>query len=130
MSTHILEEVDEVCSRVIVIANGKLVADGTPEDLRKNSAVYNRVHVSVHKAKELGVENKLKALTNVEKVELISASDCGLEEFYVYPNNKLNVLSDVSKLAQTESWVIDCLSLDKVKLDQVFRSLTDQGALQ
>ncbi|PCJ19514.1 MAG: ABC transporter ATP-binding protein [Candidatus Cloacimonadota bacterium] len=130
LSTHILEEVDEVCSRVIIIAKGKIVADGTPEDLRKNSSMYNRVYLSVHKAKELAVSEKLTSLPNVEKVEVISENESGLQELFVYPNNKLNILSDVSKLAQTESWVIDSLSLDKIKLDQVFRLLTTQGEIQ
>ncbi|MCO4780944.1 MAG: ATP-binding cassette domain-containing protein [Candidatus Cloacimonetes bacterium] len=130
LSTHILEEVDEVCSRVIVIAKGKVVADGSPDDLRKNSESYNRIHLSVHKAQELGVSEKLSALSNVEKVELISTNDNGLKEFYVYPSSKLNILSDVSKLAQSESWVLDSLSLDAVKLDTVFRQLTDKGDIQ
>lgn len=130
LSTHILEEVDEVCSRVIVIAKGKVVADGSPEDLRKNSESYNRVYLSVHKAQELGVTEKVSALSNVDKIELISSNDSGLNEYYVYPNSKLNILSEVSTLAQSESWVLDALSLDKVKLDTVFRQLTDTGDIQ
>src|SRR5579872_7180505 len=66
-STHILEEVDAVCSRAIIIDRGKIVADGTPDELRKKSDLAGAVTMRVSGVTAAAVTQKLSPLPAVKK---------------------------------------------------------------
>src|SRR5207237_4339947 len=74
LSTHILPEVEAVCDRAIIIASGKIVAEGTPAELRSSRRMEARVLVECRgPAKD--VENALNRVSGVGKVELLGGSD-------------------------------------------------------
>jgi ABC-2 type transport system ATP-binding protein len=113
-STHILEEVDAACTRAIIIDRGKIVANGTPEELRNMSALAGAVTLSAHGANA----EKLSALGRVE--------DLG-GAFRIYPRDK----SKVSELAQgvvdlvaAEGWKVEGMYSERGELDEVFRRIT------
>ena len=68
LSTHILEEVDAVCSRAIIIGNGRIVADGTPEELRSQSRLHGALTLEIS-GPVLG--EALSALEKIEGVERV-----------------------------------------------------------
>ncbi len=121
ISTHILEEVDAVCSQVVIIADGRIVADGTPHELRTRSDTYNAVVVATRKD---GAEAKLKALVGVRKVEAL-----GDGRFRVYPTGGQPILAAVTDLARRDNWPVDELSVESGRLDEVFRRITLQQHL-
>ena len=69
ISTHILEEVETVCSRAVIIANGRLLVDGTPEDLLARSPDHNAVVLTVDAAQEDAVRKALKGLEAVKGIK-------------------------------------------------------------
>ena len=125
LSTHILEEVDAVCSRAIIIANGRLIADGTPASLHAKSPVHNTVEITVRTNTPEPVARALEQIANVKSVEKLSAAD-GRVTFRVYPSGEHAPISDVSHLARNSNWDVENLHIVHGRLDDVFRSITTQ----
>lgn len=121
ISTHILEEVHAVCTRAVIIANGKLLADGTPAELEAKSR-YNHA-VTVRLESDLNIESQLKALTGVAAVERNPQE----HEFIVFPEPGKSLLHDVQHLANRENWPLQALFVEKGRLDDVFRTVTTGG---
>jgi len=113
-STHILEEVDAACTRAIIIDRGKIVANGTPEELRNMSELAGAVTLSAHGASA----EKLSALGRVE--------DLG-GAFRIYPRDKSNVsqlAQAVVELVAAEGWKVEGMYSERGELDEVFRRIT------
>ena len=116
ISTHILEEVDAVCSRAMIIANGRIVADGAPEDLEKLSPYHNAVLID---SQSSGIVKALEALENISFVEELPSS-----RFRVYPKDNEAIVADIANLAQAQGWSLSRLSVEPPRLDEVFRNIT------
>ena len=116
ISTHILEEVDAVCSRAMIIARGRILADGTPAELERRSAFHNAVTVATP-APDAGAA--LSALPNVARVETVEPG-----VYRAYPKAGASIVAEVSDLARARGWHVDRLSVDPGRLDEVFRALT------
>ncbi len=113
-STHILEEVDAACSRAIIIDRGRIVANGTPDELRAMSDVAGAVTLHAQGA----TEEKLAALGRVEKLD---------GSFRVYPADKsasAELTRAIVALADREGWKLDALRTEEGHLDEVFRRIT------
>jgi ABC-2 type transport system ATP-binding protein len=113
-STHILEEVDAACTRAIIIDRGRVVANGTPAELRALSARAGAVTVHATGASA----EKLAALGTVEALD---------GEFRITPKDKGaagQLALAVVALAQREGWQLDALRTEEGQLDEVFRSIT------
>ncbi|MBB1606430.1 MULTISPECIES: ABC transporter ATP-binding protein [unclassified Pseudomonas] len=117
ISTHILEEVTAVCTRAVVIANGRLLADGTPFELESRS----RYH---------------QAVTLVADGELDRAALAALPGVAALEENPLEhsltllarpgevIFPQVNALIAERGWRIRELDVERGRLDEVFRSLT------
>jgi ABC-2 type transport system ATP-binding protein len=125
LSTHILEEADAVCDRMIIISEGRVVADGKLPEIRAKSPHLNSVELGVHKVDKNLVIDKLKGLSCVKAVEFMQSED-GLGRFRITPHNRENIMPALSGLIAGEKWVIEELSLDRGRLDEVFRELTTE----
>ncbi len=113
-STHILEEVDAACTRAIIIDRGRIVANGTPGELRALSRHAGAV--TVHAAGASA--EKLAALGAVEPMN---------GAFRITPRDKAaagQLALAVVALAQREGWKLDALRTEEGQLDEVFRSIT------
>ncbi len=122
LSTHILEEVDSICSRVIIIAKGKLVADASPETLKEKSKHHNAVLVSMDSQDSVdGVMNYIKKLHDVENVELIKAEE---KMIRVFPKHGKMISQTLSNAAKDQKWNLKEFHLEKGRLDDVFRQIT------
>jgi ABC-2 type transport system ATP-binding protein len=126
ISTHILEEVDAVCTRAMVIAKGKVLADGTPEALEARSRYHHSVYLRAASALPDGVIEALKGLPGVAAVEAAErAQDRGI---YVIPAGDVDLLPAVRDLAQRQGLALDELRLERGRLDGVFRDITTAAA--
>ncbi len=124
ISTHILEEVDAVCSRAVIISRGRIVADDTPDALIRRSRFHNAVTIRLHADGDLNtVEVMLKRLTGVRDVEV----DQHARSITAFPRDDQAILSEVSQLATEHSWPLEELHLESGRLDEVFRSITEQA---
>ncbi len=125
LSTHILEEVDAVCSRAIIISNGSLVADDTPQNIRSRSGSCNVVDLSIHRVQAGEVKEKLKSIATVEVVEVLGEDQADPVHVRVIPREKVNILPNISELVKKENWTLDALHQERGRLDEVFRDLTE-----
>jgi ABC-2 type transport system ATP-binding protein len=123
ISTHILEEVDAVCDRAIIIDHGKLVSDGTPEQLHARSPDYNAVALRVAPGDADRVVTLLQALPEVASVETESKDETGANVL-VRPKSGQFIADKVnSALRDAKLTAIDVHAVVG-KLDDVFRAVT------
>ena len=117
ISTHILEEVSAVCSRALVIASGRVVADGTPFELESRS----RYHQAVTLVGDAGLdEAALAALPGVAGVER-NAREHSLT---VLAQPGQVIFPQVSALVAARGWQIKEMDVERGRLDEEFRTLT------
>ena len=127
VSTHILEEVEAVCSRAVVIDKGRIVADGTAEDLQARMPYHNAVAVRVPTDAAQGLMSAIKDLSGVADVEEISRTN-GHVRFRALPNAQGAIAADIASLVRERSIDIDELIVERGRLDDVFRSITTSDA--
>lgn len=126
ISTHILEEVDAICDRAIIIAHGALLFDGTPQQLVAMSEVHNAVRLSFEGSIPATAENSLKCLDNVAAV--ICVPD--VNHLMVVPGNGAPIVRQVTRLARDEGWQVEEVFVEAGQLDEVFRRITTQPVTQ
>lgn len=126
ISTHILEEVHAICTRAIIIANGKLLFDGTPDELEAKSAFHNALSLTMKTTSASEIQSALKSLSNVAKVEQTTLSD-QRTNFTIYSSKGASILIPVNQLLRDRQWAFDELSVQSGHLDDVFRAITTQG---
>ena len=122
ISTHILEEVDAVCTRAMVIAQGTVLADGTPGELEARSRYHNAVFVRGLQPLSDAVAGDLAGLPGVAAVEWGGRADAiGL---YVLAQDGVDLLTAVRDLVTRHGVTIAELRLERGRLDGVFRDIT------
>lgn len=125
-STHILEEVEAVCSRAIIIDRGKVVADGTPGELKARSENAGSVKMVINGALSSELVRKIGDLQEVAKALVESEADNRVR-LRVIPESKTDVDAApraIAKLTQNEGWVVEEMFTDRGRLDEVFRRIT------
>ena len=119
ISTHILEEVEAVCTRAMIIARGRILADGTPLDLERRSPMYNAVLINT------AAEDAAEALARLDPVSHVQK--LGGTRYRVYPVDGQPLLAPVAEYANAQGWPVSQLSVETPKLDDVFRQITIGG---
>jgi ABC-2 type transport system ATP-binding protein len=123
VSTHILEEVEAVCTRAVVINKGRIVADGTAEDLMRRLPYHGAVGIRVAAEKADAIKGALSALAGVEKVETVAAAN-GQLHLRAIPKNGAGIVTDVASAIRQKSLAVDEIFVERGKLDDVFRQIT------
>ena len=129
VSTHVLEEVEAICTRAVIIDRGQLVADGTPAQLLARSRYHNAVIIIVPQTQSTAVMADLKHLPNLANVEA-EKRDGGLCQITAFPRKNALLIEDVSALAVRQKWDVRELYADAGRLDEVFRAITTSDAAQ
>jgi ABC-2 type transport system ATP-binding protein len=122
-STHILEEVDAVCSRAIIIDRGKIVANGTPAELRQKSEWAGAVTLRVKGVAAGAVMAKLNQVPLVKRVTVIEEKD-GHVTVRAFPKTGANGNLSAAVGEAAREWQIEQLHTEEGRLDEVFRSIT------
>jgi ABC-2 type transport system ATP-binding protein len=126
LSTHILEEVDAVCTRVVIIDQGRIVFNGSPDELRGKSETAGAVTVSMAGDKA-AIKKTLNAIPAVKDVVLLRETGDGLS-FRLTPKEgaegSVGLAAEVAKLVTTNGWQLSELSTDPGRLDEVFSKIT------
>ena len=113
-STHILEEVDAACTRAIIIDRGKIVANGTPQELRAMSELAGAVTLQARGA-------TAERLSSLGRVESINGA------FRIYPRDKsqaAQLAQEVIDLVNQYGWTVEGMYSERGELDEVFRRIT------
>ena len=120
VSTHILEEVEAVCSRAVIIAKGRIVADDTPEELLKKAPDHNAVII---RAADLAAVRA--ALSGVDGVDGIE--DLDQARISVRPKSDAPVVDAVGAALREKGVAVDEIHVERGRLDDVFRQITATG---
>ncbi|HTH50090.1 MAG TPA: ATP-binding cassette domain-containing protein [Candidatus Limnocylindria bacterium] len=124
-STHILEEVEAVCSRAIIIDRGTVVANGTPAELKARAAAAGSVTLRVHGTAAETVKARLGSLMVAGKVTVSTVNN--VVSARVFPRDKQvngELARAVAELTAKEGWRFDELHTEEGRLDDVFRTIT------
>ena len=121
ISTHILEEVTAVCSRAIIIAQGRIVADGTPAELESRSKYHQAVSVRLSEDYDLAAD--LSGLSEVSEVEKDGEDEM---VFRILASDGKSIFSQVSEIAQAKHWPVTEFHVSRGQLEDVFRTVTQQ----
>jgi ABC-2 type transport system ATP-binding protein len=121
ISTHILEEVDAVCSRAVIIARGRIVADDTPQGLATRSRYHNAVSLRLEQPEQLAAAKAAVAgLPSVAEVEVVERE----ARITALPRSGASILGALSELATQQGLKLKELHLESGRLDEVFRTIT------
>jgi ABC-2 type transport system ATP-binding protein len=126
VSTHLLEEVEAICTRAVIIDRGAIVADGTPAELLARSRYHNAVTMTVAKADADTIAAKLKAVPIITQVERKALN--GDIQLTTFPKSGALLIETVSALAAREGWKLKELYAEPGRLDEVFRAITTTDA--
>ena len=123
-STHILEEVDAVCTRAIIIDQGKIVANGTPSELRQKSDMAGAVTVRIQGVASGEVSARLSRLPQVKRV-IILEDQKGAAAVRAFPHSSA-INGELARAvgAAVSGWQVEQIQTEEGRLDEVFRSLT------
>ena len=123
ISTHILEEVDAICSRAVIIADGKVIADGAPGQLAERSPLFNALSVVLPNEKVSQALSILEAQDQVQEVRSQTLAD-GLVKLIVVPVRGKLILSIVTSCLSEEKLDIVSIRPEATALEDLFRQLT------
>ena len=129
VSTHILEEVEAVCSRAVIIDRGRVVADGTAEDLQQRLPYHNAVAVTVAADASGSALAAMKNVGGVRDVEEVSQAN-GHARLRALSAGNGEIIGDVAAALRAQSINVNQIYVERGRLDDVFRDITtsDGGA--
>jgi ABC-2 type transport system ATP-binding protein len=125
-STHILEEVEAVCSRAIIIDRGRIVANGTPAELKGQSDVAGAVSLRVLGVPGDTVKQRLGTVAGASKATIVR-EDAGVVWARVFPTDKTRngeFARAVADAVTQSGWKFEELHTEEGRLDEVFRRIT------
>lgn len=121
LSSHILAEVEATCDRIMIINKGKIVADGTPEELRKKATGREILKVTV----EDGLQNDIfRALQALPTVETVDNHEAETQVFEIQSKQGATSRREIFQLCKEKGWVLTELTPIETKLEDIFRELT------
>jgi len=123
-STHILGEVQEVCDRIIIIHQGKIVGSGSPQELIKKFGDQNVIYVKIKGEKEK-ILDKLKQLDQVHAVVVKDKEQENVYGYRIVPQKGVDLRERLSGIVMENNWhILEFRKEDKNNLENVFRELT------
>ncbi len=122
LSTHILPEVEATCDRILIINNGKIVADGTSESLRKQAQGEEILRVKIEDAP--GSDDIITALQNLEMIDLVDPVAGEDNAFMVQSKNGESSRKPIFNLCVSNKWTLTEMTPIETKLEDIFRELT------
>jgi ABC-2 type transport system ATP-binding protein len=131
LSTHILPEVEAVCDRAIVIASGRIVAQGSPEELRTSRRMAARVLVECRgPAQE--VQSVLSRVSGVSKVDILSGDGQANGKYVtaaIRPKEAYDVREEVARTVIQHGWPLREIRLESATLEEFFVQVTASQAM-
>ncbi len=121
LSTHILPEVEATCDRILIINRGRIVADGSPETLRRQAQGRQVLHIRLEEALPDEAIKAIMTLPTVASVDVVDAASCRLEV-----QSKPDTTSNraLFELCKERGWVLTEMVPFEQRLEDIFRNLT------
>jgi len=121
LSTHILPEVEATCDRILIINRGKIVADGTSENLRKQARGQEILNLRIEEGDPNTIIKSLQSLPSVSQAGFLDRQQ---DRFEVHSVPGSKAAKDIFKLCVQNDWILTELIPFETKLEDIFRELT------
>ncbi|MBL7104248.1 MAG: ATP-binding cassette domain-containing protein [Bacteroidales bacterium] len=121
LSSHILAEVEATCDRILIINKGKIVADGTSKDLRKQSEGKEILKIKIEEGDKNDIFKALQEVETVGVVDFVTGED---NSFEIQSKPELSSRKSIFKLCVDKGWYLTEMTPVETKLEDVFRELT------
>lgn len=115
-STHIMQEVEEICNRAIIINLGEVVADDKISELQNLQAQDKNIVIEFEKEIDTKVLSNLEGVQNVEKM--------GGTQYKIYLSTKEDIRPKIAKFASEQTWLILGMKQEESSLESIFQKLT------
>jgi gliding motility-associated transport system ATP-binding protein len=122
ISTHILEEVDAVCTRAIIIARGRVLADATPAELEARSRYHNAVRLELDPELLGAARQELIRMPFVADADEIE--DDGGRALLIFPRDGQPIVAEIGDVLRAHQWEARGFRVERGRLDDVFRRIT------
>ncbi len=122
LSTHILPEVEAICDRILIINKGKIVADGTPDTLRKQAQGEEVLRIQLDEVsnRDFTIEN----LKSIESIAMVSPVTDSLNTFLIESKNGQSSKRSIFQMCVQKNWILTEMTPIETKLEDIFRELT------
>jgi ABC-2 type transport system ATP-binding protein len=121
LSTHILPEVEATCDRILIINQGRIVADGSSETLRKQAQGQEILHIQIM---EGNAGRIFEALQNLPSVAMVDFTDRNLNKFEVQSKVEQTARKEIFQLCVQNEWILTEMTPFETRLEDIFRELT------
>jgi ABC-2 type transport system ATP-binding protein len=121
LCTHILPEVEATCDRILIINRGRIVADGTPENLRKQASGQEILQVRIEDGQPDAIFTAIQGLTTVAMVDF---SDRQMNRFEIHSRPDISSKREIFNLCVKNKWILTEMIPYEAKLEDIFRELT------
>ncbi|HBX52745.1 MAG: gliding motility-associated ABC transporter ATP-binding subunit GldA [Bacteroidetes bacterium RIFOXYA12_FULL_35_11] len=121
LSSHILAEVEATCDRILIINKGKIVADGTADDLRKRAHNREVLRISIEGADSNTAFQALRAVDTIDLIDPLPMKECSFE---IHSKNDATSRKAIFSLCVEKGWFLTEMTPIETKLEDIFRELT------
>ena len=122
LSTHILPEVEAICDRILIINNGKIVADGTAETLRKQAQGEEILRIKIED--ETNKDVLFEGLRSIQSIAMVDPIADMQNTYMVQSKGGVSSKRDIFQLCVQKNWVLTEMTPIETKLEDIFRELT------
>ncbi|HBX99696.1 MAG TPA: ABC transporter ATP-binding protein [Gammaproteobacteria bacterium] len=119
ISTHILEEVTAVCTRAIIIAEGRILVDGTPAELEAKSKYHHAVNIKLTDDYDLAAD-----LSGIPEIGVVEKDPEDQLRYTILTKDGTPIFNKVSEVAQSKQWPVSEFHINRGELEDVFRKVT------
>jgi ABC-2 type transport system ATP-binding protein len=126
LSTHILSEAEATCDRIVIINQGKIVADGSTENLKQSAGGQNIMNLSLQNADFKTVEETFTSINGIESVTRVAESNNALNIRLSYQSTH-DLRPDIYRKIRATDWIILDFHQETRTLENIFRELTKES---
>jgi len=126
LSTHILSEAEATCDRIVIISQGKIVADGSADNLKQSTGGKNIMNLSVQNADYKTVQETLAGIKGIDEVTCISETSSMLKVSLSYASTA-DLRPEVYRKIKNTDWILLEFHQETQSLENIFRELTKEN---
>jgi len=127
LSTHILSEAEATCNRIVIINKGKIIADGSAEELKQSADSGRSLNISLTNADFAEVKEKMGAISDVQTVDRISSENGNLLAIRLTCKPDTDLRETVYRQIKQTDWILMEFRQETRTLETIFRELTREN---
>lgn len=124
LSTHILSEVEATCDRVVIINQGKIIADDLTKNLKQAAGKEHFIHLSLLNADYRSVETRLNSIDGVAGIELLNEKIDGKLSIRLIGKSDADLMENIYQIIKETDWILIEFYQETKDLETIFRELT------